>query len=155
MSEIDEIRRIAAEAGAKTLKELREAALHKAADTLATEALKVKNSRRQQILVITAGLSVSFTVLLGVFNDFGASYYQFLRVVVCAFSVLLIVVFHRQRNDNWRLGSIFCAVLYNPLLPARLSRSAWIPINLLTAIFLLYAVYVYLKSNNYFERKQT
>lgn len=37
----------------------------------------------------------------------------------------------------WTFGGL--AVLYNPLLPVYLAREIWMPIDLLTAIFLLWS----------------
>lgn len=68
------------------------------------------------------------------------AFYMFLRVIVCSVSGYTA---YRYGQDDltasaWLFGTV--AVLYNPIVPIYLSREIWMPIDLLTAILLLWSV---------------
>lgn len=72
------------------------------------------------IIRIVAGL-----MLLVAISDLPYSYYQLLRIVICAASIFLVWYFIKSKID-W-LGWIFIipAILFNPIFPIYLDKSAW------------------------------
>jgi hypothetical protein len=67
------------------------------------------------------------------------AYYMLLRVVVCAVSVYTAHGYAQAGSSKfgWTFGGL--VVLYNPFLPVYLTREIWMPIDLLTAIFLFWS----------------
>ena len=68
------------------------------------------------------------------------AYYMLLRVVVCGVSGYTAYGYARAGSSKiaWTFGGL--ALLYNPFLPVYLTREIWMPIDLLTAIFLFWSV---------------
>lgn len=80
-----------------------------------------------------AGLAVA-TLLLLALGDWPYGYYKFLRIVICAFSV---VVIHREwpsAGRGWLLFAGIGAFLFNPILSIRMERGDWEFADLIFAI---------------------
>jgi hypothetical protein len=84
--------------------------------------------------VLAAGL------LFGALGRHQYDYYVLLRVATCAAGAYsgYLAAEQGKRPWAWTLGVI--AVLFNPLVPVHLSRSAWQPIDLVTALLLLFSI---------------
>jgi hypothetical protein len=87
-----------------------------------------------------------YFIILSIFMLFGAivewpyGYYTILRWITCMASIL--VVFQAfDKNIDWaKVIFIFIAILFNPLAPIYLSRSTWIPLDIVTAILFIFAI---------------
>lgn len=61
-------------------------------------------------------------------------YYQFLRLVVCAATILTAIQAHR-RSDQVSMAILgMLALLYNPVFRVHLNRETWAAINVATAL---------------------
>jgi hypothetical protein len=89
---------------------------------------------------------IKYFVILSIFMLFGAiaewpyGYYSLLRWITCITSIL--VAFQAfEKNIDWaKVVLIVIAILFNPLFPVHLSRSIWIPLDIITAIFFIFAL---------------
>jgi len=87
-----------------------------------------------------------YFIILSIFMLFGAiaewpyGYYILLRWITCTTSIL--VAFQAfEKNIDWaKVVFIVIAILFNPLAPIYLSRSIWIPLDIITAIFFIFAI---------------
>ncbi len=79
-------------------------------------------------------------MLFGAIAEWPYGYYTILRWITCIASIL--VAFQAfEKNIDWaKVVFIVIAVLYNPLAPIYLSRSIWIPLDIITAIIFIYAI---------------
>ncbi|PKP61687.1 hypothetical protein CVT91_02310 [Candidatus Atribacteria bacterium HGW-Atribacteria-1] len=79
-------------------------------------------------------------ILFGAIAEWPYGYYILLRWITCITSIL--VAFQAfEKNIDWaKVVFIVIAILFNPLAPIYLSRSTWIPIDIITAIFFIFAI---------------
>jgi hypothetical protein len=72
-------------------------------------------------------------------------YYTFIRIVTCGSAALLAVVGFRERSSTqvWSILLSLIAVLFNPIVPIHLNRSAWFFLDLGTAgVFAAHLIFV-------------
>lgn len=89
---------------------------------------------------------IKYFVILTIFMLFGAivewpyGYYVLLRWITCITSIL--VAFQAfEKNIDWvKVVFIVIAILFNPLFPIYLSRSIWIPLDIITAVLFIFAI---------------
>ncbi len=89
-----------------------------------------------------------YFIILNIFMLFGAiaewpyGYYILLRWITCITSIL--VAFQAfEKNIDWaKVVFIVIAILFNPLAPIYLSRSTWIPLDIVTAILFIFVIRV-------------
>ena len=89
---------------------------------------------------------IKYFIILNVIALFGAvaewpyGYYILLRWITCITSIL--VAFQAfEKNIDWaKVVFIVIAILFNPLAPIYLSRSIWIPLDIVTAILFIFAI---------------
>jgi len=89
---------------------------------------------------------IRYFIILTIFILFGAvaewpyGYYTILRWITCIASIL--VVFQAfEKNIDWaKVVFIVIAILFNPLFPVYLSRSTWIPLDIITAILFIFVI---------------
>jgi len=83
---------------------------------------------------------LSIFMLLGAIAEWPYGYYSLLRWITCIASIL--VAFQAfEKNIDWaKVIFIIIAILFNPLAPIYLSRSTWIPIDIITAILLIFSI---------------
>ena len=89
---------------------------------------------------------MKYFIILSIFMLFGAiaewsyGYYILLRWITCITS--LLVAFQAfEKNIDWaKVVFIVIAILFNPLVPIYLSRSIWIPLDIITAVLFIYAI---------------
>jgi hypothetical protein len=87
-----------------------------------------------------------YFIILSIFMLFGAiaewpyGYYILLRWITCITSIL--VAFQAfEKNIDWaKVVFIVIAILFNPIAPIYLSRSTWVPIDIITAIFFIFTI---------------
>lgn len=71
--------------------------------------------------------------------DLPYGYYSFLRLAVTVAAVWIAVEAARSSAVGWAVAAGAVAVLFNPVFPIWLSKSAWAPLDLLSAAVLLCA----------------
>jgi len=89
---------------------------------------------------------IKYFIILSIFILFGAiaewpyGYYILLRWITCITSIF--VVFQAfEKNIDWaKVVFIVIAILFNPLAPIYLSRNIWVPLDIITAIFFIFAI---------------
>ncbi|MBU4349178.1 hypothetical protein KJ830_02225 [bacterium] len=83
---------------------------------------------------------LSILILFGAIAEWPFGYYTLLRWITCIASIL--VAFQAfEKNIDWaKVVFIVIAILFNPLVPIYLSRSTWIPLDIITAIFFIIAL---------------
>lgn len=85
-------------------------------------------------------------IILSIFMLFGAiaewpyGYYTILRWITCVASILVAFQAFEKSIDWAKVVFIIIAILFNPLAPIHLSRSTWIPLDIITAIFFLFII---------------
>jgi hypothetical protein len=83
---------------------------------------------------------LSILMLFGAVAEWPYGYYIFLRWITCIASILVIFQAFEKNIDWAKLVFIVIAILFNPLVPIYLSRSTWIPLDIITAIFFIFAI---------------
>jgi len=81
---------------------------------------------------------VAAVMLLVALAEWPYGYYQLLRFVTCGVAAYVAFLAYQWQKiwATWPFG--FIALLFNPLIPIRLSRELWQPIDVICAI--LFAV---------------
>ena len=89
---------------------------------------------------------IKYFIILTIFMLFGAvaewpyGYYIFLRWITCIASILVIFQAFEKNIDWAKVVFIIIAILFNPLTPIHLSRSIWIPLDIITAILFIFTI---------------
>jgi len=87
-----------------------------------------------------------YLIILSVFMLFGAvaewpyGYYIFLRWITCIASILVIFQAFEKSIDWAKVVFIIIAILFNPIAPIYLSRSTWIPLDIVIAIVFIFSI---------------
>lgn len=93
------------------------------------------------LLLICTGL------LLLALTDLPIGYFTFLRIAITIGAVVVIITEYENGINFWVITFGLITILFNPLIPVYLgNKSAWIPIDLLTAI--LFGVKSFTYQNN-------
>ncbi len=79
-------------------------------------------------------------MLLGALGEHPYSYYQFLRLIVCAVACYVGYWSEITGYRAWLYVFGGIAVLFNPLIPIHLSRSTWQPIDVITALLFIASI---------------
>lgn len=89
---------------------------------------------------------IKYFAILSIFMLFGAiaewpyGYYILLRWITCITSILVAIQAFEKNIDWAKVVFIVIAILFNPLAPIYLSRSIWIPLDIVTAILFIFAI---------------
>jgi len=89
---------------------------------------------------------MKYFIILTIFMLFGAiaelpyGYYTLLRWITCITSILVVLQAFEKNIDWAKVVFIVIAILFNPLAPIYLSRSTWIPLDVITAILFIFAI---------------
>ena len=75
------------------------------------------------------------------------SYYEFLRWAVCVSAFYSAYLFYHSKNIFWVWVFSIIGILFNPIAPFYLSRSAWQDIDLITGVIFLVAVFIKTKKD--------
>ncbi len=79
-------------------------------------------------------------MLFGAIAEWPYGYYTLLRWITCIASILIAFQAF-EKNINWaKVVFIVIAILFNPLAPIYLSRSTWIPLDIITAILFIFSI---------------
>jgi hypothetical protein len=77
-------------------------------------------------------------LLLAVFGRWPYGFYTVLRLAVCLSALYLATYAFRFGKALWAWVLVGTAILFNPLVPVRLGRSEWQPLDLIgAAIFVV------------------
>ncbi len=88
---------------------------------------------------------VPVILLVGAVAQLPYGYYTFVRIVTCGCVALLAVVGFRERpsSQSWSIMLSLIAILFNPILPIHLNRSAWFFLDLGTAgVFVAHLIFI-------------
>ncbi len=98
-------------------------------------------SSKEYLLPHPATIAACVLLLIGC-AKMPHGYYTFLRVAICAYTILAAVQHYRKNTLNLRpLLAVGIAILYNPAFPVGLYRGDWIPVNILSALL----IYLFLR----------
>jgi hypothetical protein len=78
--------------------------------------------------------SASFLLLLAIW-PMPEGYYTFLRFALVVITLALIIQLHSKKISRHLLILIAIALLFNPIFPFHLSRSLWIAVDVIVAIY--------------------
>lgn len=83
---------------------------------------------------------LTILMLFGAIAEWPYGYYSILRWITCITSIL--VAFQAfEKNIDWaKVVFIIIAILFNPLAPIYLSRSTWVALDIVTAIFFIFSI---------------
>jgi len=96
------------------------------------------NNRKDENKFIKYFITLSIFMLFGAIAEWPYGYYTFLRWITCITSILVVLQAF-EKNINWaKVIFIIIAIFFNPLVPIYLSRSTWIPLDIITAIFFIF-----------------
>jgi hypothetical protein len=99
-------------------------------------------NRKDETNFIKYFIILTVLMLFGAIAEWPYGYYTFLRWITCITSIL--VAFQAfEKNIDWaKVIFIVIAILFNPLAPIYLSRSIWIPLDVVTAVLFILAIRV-------------
>jgi len=83
---------------------------------------------------------LSILMLFGAVAEWPYGYYTILRWITCITSILVALQAFNKNIDWAKVVFIVIAILFNPLAPIYLSRSTWIPLDIITAITFILAL---------------
>ncbi|PIR50129.1 hypothetical protein COU79_01135 [Candidatus Peregrinibacteria bacterium CG10_big_fil_rev_8_21_14_0_10_54_7] len=70
-------------------------------------------------------------------------YYMFLRVVVCGVGAYSAHKAYELKKTEWTWAFVLTAVLFNPFIPAHLTKEIWMLFNLIGSILLFASLRVF------------
>ena len=79
-------------------------------------------------------------MLFGAVAEWPYGYYTFLRWLTCIASIFVVFQAFYKNIDWAKVVFIVIAILFNPIAPIYLSRSTWIPLDIITAILFIFAI---------------
>ena len=84
---------------------------------------------------------VAAAVALIAIADLPYGYYTFMRLVVCATAVFVVVIAAKsgQTWAIWLFGIL--GFLFNPVIPVHLTKGIWQPLDLVAAVALMVAAF--------------
>ena len=96
--------------------------------------------RKDETNFIRYFIILTIFILFGAIAEWPYGYYILLRWITCITSIL--VAFQAfEKNIDWaKVVFIVIAILFNPLAPIYLSRSTWIPLDIITAIIFMFTI---------------
>ena len=80
-------------------------------------------------------------MLFGALLDNPYSYYNILRVVVCAVCVYAVVKSISVEKSRWAWVFGVFAFVFNPIIPVHLDRETWIIIDVISGIVLFISIF--------------
>ena len=79
---------------------------------------------------------ISIALLLIALGSLPYGYYTFLRIFICITALYTLV--ENKLSSLFFFGWIFTAIIYNPIIRINLEKADWIPVNIVTALFIGY-----------------
>ena len=96
----------------------------------------------------------SIAIVFGALNLLEYSYYVYLRILACGTAIVLFASIEAKRFKWLRLPLSLVVILYNFAVPIHLPRSAWLPIDFITALLFMVSIYPAMLSNDEFDGKR-
>lgn len=80
-------------------------------------------------------------LILAIPSGWPYGFYTFLRFAISITAVIVAWGFYKSHLPAWAFifGSV--AFLFNPLIPIHLSKSSWVPVDLISAVLFFLAAY--------------
>ena len=97
-------------------------------------------NRKEKNNFIKYFIILSILILFGAIAEWPYGYYTLLRWITCIASILIAFQAFEKNIDWAKVVFIIIAILFNPLAPIYLSRSTWIPLDVITAILFIFAI---------------
>ncbi|MBA7582492.1 hypothetical protein ES708_24422 [subsurface metagenome] len=97
-------------------------------------------TRKDENNFIKYFIILSILMLFGAVAEWPYGYYTILRWITCITSILVVIQAFEKNIDWAKVVFIVIAILFNPLAPIYLSRSTWIPLDIVTAIIFLFVI---------------
>lgn len=98
------------------------------------------------VLLSVSQFGVAAFLIFAIFKQ-PYDYYIVLRWIVCIVSLFTVLIYIKLGSFYiwpWVYGII--GVMFNPLLPVRLSKSMWAPIDVIASVLYLIAIVISLRS---------
>lgn len=73
-------------------------------------------------------------------------YYQFIRIAITLVASINAFDLYKKNKSLLLVVFVSIIILYNPIFPIHISKAIWIPLNLVTALFL--GVFALVHKNN-------
>lgn len=87
-------------------------------------------------------LSIASTLLLlAIFDGWQYGFFTILRFVVFTSTAYVAWMSYEAGKEKWVWIFGFIAVLFNPFIPIHLTREIWLPIDFVTAVFLIISIF--------------
>jgi hypothetical protein len=77
-----------------------------------------------------------------IYPDNPSGYYTFLRLICCWVFFYLGALSWKNEIGIFHWPSFLLAILYNPIIPVYLNREFWFVINLLSASYLIFLIFI-------------
>src|ERR1035441_9150205 len=85
---------------------------------------------RKRVLEIALTVLVAFLLLLAAKGRYPYGFYMILRTVATVGGAYWAVIVDQAGQRGWMWGFLAFAFLLNPILPVRMQRSQWQPVDL-------------------------
>jgi len=96
-----------------------------------------------RILMTIVMVIAAVVVLVGILH-LPIRYYTFLRIVVCAASVAVVVAELKQGSTGWAVVFMLIGLLFNPIAPVYLhNKPLWQKIDFITGVLFLVKAFLY------------
>lgn len=82
------------------------------------------------------------------------SYYNILRIVVCAVCVYAVVKSISVEKNKWAWVFGVLAFVFNPIIPVHLDREAWAIIDVISGIVILISIFFIRSDENAEQNKE-
>ena len=97
-------------------------------------------NRKDETNFIKYLIILSILMLFGAIAEWPYGYYIILRWITCITSILVVVQAFEKNIDWAKVVFAIITIFFNPLAPIYLSRSTWIPLDIVTAILFIFAI---------------
>jgi hypothetical protein len=94
-------------------------------------------NKSKNILLVISGILMFLAILGG----WPYGFYTFLRIVVFAISIYMVINLIQSDLIGFAWGYGFIGFLFNPLIPFHLGRDIWLIVNWITLGFFVYSIF--------------
>jgi len=82
-------------------------------------------------------------LFLAMFGSWPYGFFTLLRFVVFAATAYIAWIAYEAKQEKWIWIFGFLAVIFNPFIPLYFSRSFWVIVDLIVAVFLIISIFVF------------
>ena len=94
-------------------------------------------NKPKNVLLLISG----FLMLLAIIGSWPYGFYTFLRIVIFAISIYMVINLIQSDLIGFAWGYGFIGFLFNPLIPFHLGRDIWLIVNWITLGFFVYSIF--------------